>query len=360
MNKYNLIVKTAEAEIRALENVPQDHIAKIFPIIELTRGRKITRDNKAQYPFDKRLTKLKKIFKDGEVCIDVTSESTLSSPETIALFDSKDGYANWVNFLLQLKEENAFAKIVPTILWNFNDSDFEENIRKQISSLIAIFGTVAYRNPIEDEGVYDDLESFFQDVPLIYILDCGYVPGASCKNVSEKSISRIKNLQEIQSLKLKKIIVASTSYPNNVTEFGEHETDTIKLSEVDLFRLISTSCKSEIIQYGDYGSINPVRNDAIVMSRGWVPKIDVSNEISVFYHRKRRPKGITAYSDTYIQVAKACVNDSAFPKSDNETWGIRQIRLCAQGLVPSSSPSFWISVRMNTHINRRLKGLKLI
>lgn len=60
MEKYSLIVKTADAEIRALENIPQEHISKLLPIIELTRGRKITRDNQVFYPFDKRLDKLKK------------------------------------------------------------------------------------------------------------------------------------------------------------------------------------------------------------------------------------------------------------------------------------------------------------
>lgn len=360
MKKYNLIVKTAEAEIRALENVPPEHISNIFPIIEITRGRKITRENKALYPFDKRLSKLKKIFKDQEVCIDVTSDPSLSSEETLNLFDPKDGYSNWVKFLLQLKEENVFSQIIPTVLWNFNDPNFDENIRLQISSLVACFGQVVYRNPIEEEGVYEDLEIFLQNVPFVFILDCGYVPGASCNNVAQKGISRLNNLKRIPNLEISRVIVAATSYPNNVTEFGDLETDTLKLSEVELNNSISEACDGWDIEYGDYGSINPIRNDTIIMARGWVPKIDVSNETSVFYYRIHRPKGVTAYSDTYIQVAKACVNDPSFPYADTDTWGIRQIRSCAQGSVPSSAPSFWISVRMNTHIKRRLQALKLI
>lgn len=360
MKKYNLIVKTAEAEIRALENVPQEHISNIFPIIEITRGRKITRDNRALYPFDKRLSKFKNIFKDQMVCIDVTSDPSLSSAETLTLFDFKDGYSNWVKFLLQLKEENVFSQIIPTVLWNFNDSNFEENIKLQISSLIASFGQVAYRNPIEEEGVYEDMELFLQNVPLIFILDCGYVPGASCNNVAQKGISRLNNLKRMPNLKISNLIVAATSFPNNVTEFGDLETDTLKLSEVELNKLISADCDELDIEYGDYGSINPIRNDTINMARGWVPRIDVSNETSVFYHRIHRPKGTTAYSDTYIQVAKACVDDPAFPHNDIDTWGVRQIRSCAQGSVPSSAPSFWISVRMNMHIKRRLQALKLI
>lgn len=114
MGKYYIIVKTGEAEIRALENLPKESISNIIPIIELTRGRKITKNNTATYPFDKRLDKIKKVFAGHDVCIDVTSDISLSSPETRAFFNPKNGYENWVTFLLKLKEENVFSSIIPT------------------------------------------------------------------------------------------------------------------------------------------------------------------------------------------------------------------------------------------------------
>ncbi len=70
MGKYNIIIKTGEAEIRALEHLPKEAISNMFPIIELTRGRKITKDNNAFYPFDRRLEKIKDVFEGQDVCID--------------------------------------------------------------------------------------------------------------------------------------------------------------------------------------------------------------------------------------------------------------------------------------------------
>ena len=35
-NKYWIIIKTGEAEIRALENVPKDILSKTIPLIEIT------------------------------------------------------------------------------------------------------------------------------------------------------------------------------------------------------------------------------------------------------------------------------------------------------------------------------------
>ena len=81
-SKYWIIVKTGEAEIRALENTPQCILSKTLPLIEITRGRKVTKDNIETYPFDKRLSKIKRIFKGQNVAIDVTSEDALSSHET--------------------------------------------------------------------------------------------------------------------------------------------------------------------------------------------------------------------------------------------------------------------------------------
>ncbi|MFK2099103.1 hypothetical protein ACIXHK_17715 [Bacteroides fragilis] len=60
--KYTLIVKTGEAEIRAMENTEKTLLQQLFPIIEITRGRKITKDGIEKYPFDKRLAKIKKSF----------------------------------------------------------------------------------------------------------------------------------------------------------------------------------------------------------------------------------------------------------------------------------------------------------
>ena len=42
-NKYWIIIKTGEAEIRALENVPKDILSNTLPLIEITRGRKVTK-----------------------------------------------------------------------------------------------------------------------------------------------------------------------------------------------------------------------------------------------------------------------------------------------------------------------------
>lgn len=92
------------------------------------------------------------------------------------------------------------------------------------------------------------------------------------------------------------------------------------------------------------------------MARGWIPRIDVPLPNEIFYYKQRRPKGVSAYASTYIQVAQSVCFDQRFP-SDLDIWGIEQIKTCAAGGTPSASPSFWISVRMNIHIAQQVKRI---
>ena len=175
-SKYWIIVKTGEAEIRALENIPKEILSKTLPLIEITRGRKITKDKTEMHPFEKRLSKLKEIYRGQTVAIDVTSEESLSSLEVDYLYAPESGYKNWIDFLLQLKNENIFTEIIPTILFNFDDIDFERNIVQQIHSLKSNFKTILYRSNIADENCYEDIEFIGKEIDdnnLKIIIDCG-------------------------------------------------------------------------------------------------------------------------------------------------------------------------------------------
>lgn len=107
--KYVLIVRTGEAEIRAVENLEDEVFDEVLPLIELTRGRKRTIDDMVSYPFDLRLSKLKNKLKGRQIAMDVTSDENLASEETDSLYNFENGYEKWVQLLLNLKDENVFS-----------------------------------------------------------------------------------------------------------------------------------------------------------------------------------------------------------------------------------------------------------
>lgn len=355
---YYLIVKTALSEIRAIEFTDSDVLSQIFPVIELTRGRKKTIGKDVTYPFENNLKRLKKSFNGMDVAIDATSDENLSCKEIDQLYNYTDGYNNWTTLLLGIKNENCFKSITPTVLMDFEDPSFEENVEKQIETLTSNFDSIMYRSSITDEYCYEDIPMILKLLPknksLKILIDCGYTPQAMENNMVDKLKARIKNINEIIDHKCCSLAFCATSFPNNISEIGSDDHDIFKLSEVNMHNEI-LSLYSDV-DYGDYGSINPIRNDNIVMARGWIPRIDVPLDDTVYYYRQRRAGA--EYSDTYRAVAKKVVADAKFP-SGLDCWGIKQIQLC-EDFVPSASPSHWISVRMNIHIVQQLKRLNAL
>lgn len=365
MNKYTLVVRTGDAEIKALENTSSAVLNNVFPLIEVTRGRRRTEnkgtpEEKVSYPIEPRLEKIKKVLQGKVVGVTLTTENLLFCSEIASLYNPDNGYEAWVKFLTDLKEEKCFKEIIPVIIINSEDDYYEYNLIKQLQELKKHFNTIIYRNSIIDKFGYDDLEILkeeINDIKFSIIVDCGYTPQSSHENVGSKVISRVENfgdlLNDVENIEY---TVISTSFPNNVNDLGGGDYDEYLISSVLLHEQINK--KLENVAYGDYGSINPIRNDGTVMARGWIPRIDVPLKNIVYYYRKRRPTGVTAYAETYEDVAQLAISDRKFPAELEESnWGIQQILDCASGFKPGTTPSFWISVRMNIHIEQQVRRL---
>lgn len=361
--KYCVIAKTAQAELRGMSKLSRDVLDKILPIIELTRGRKTTskETKEVTYPYFKLIEKVKEIYRGCDIAFDVTSIESLSSPEIDELFSPKDGYTEWIKLLDNLRVEGYFKSIIPSVLLNYNDENFEDNVKSEIQQLNSRFDGIMYRYSIGNEDGIEDLKLISNSFPdkkeLLVVIDCEYVPTSSIGSTMAVCKTTIQNIQSILGQRNYKLVLVSTTYPNNVTETNDEYADDIPLREIDLYNGVCNEYNDVI--YGDYGTVNPQRNDSIIMANGWLPKIDVALPTLVYYKRHRRPKGTTAYSSTYEQVARLATADPRFPLSLIDIWGIRQIVDCSMGSVPSSQPSFWISVRMNTHVSQQVLRLGL-
>jgi hypothetical protein len=355
--EYILVIKTGDAEIRAVENTSRETLEKVFPLIELTRGRKKTLDDKREvFPFTNRLSRLKEGLKGLGVAIDATSDGALTSPEVDELYEYGNGYEKWVDFVCRINEEGYFKSITPALIMNYDDPSFEDNLIKEIKQLSAHFDTLLYRNSIEDEFCYTDLPFILRNLPegrrLLVLIDCSYTPQAMENNVSQKLLKRIENFKNGLVDGRCDLAFCATSFPNNISDIGGEDYDEFRIAEVNMHDKVYSRFPD--VCYGDYGSINPKRNDNITLSRGWIPRIDVPLFDKVFYYRQRRAK--RAYVETYKDVARKVVRDSKFPR-ELDCWGCSQINICCT-LPPSSSPNYWISVRMNIHIEQQLKRLE--
>lgn len=368
MKPYVLVLKTGEAEIRAIQESSKDVTENLVPLIELTRGRKRPQKEDKPLlgevsPFEKRLEILKRTFKNQVVYFDLTSESGLLNETIKKLYLPDNGYKNWVDFIVNLKNENVFKEIIPTIIVNVEDPNFETNLVQQVKNFenTKLFSRLLYRNALIDDGCYDDLTILNQidlNLDLEIMVDCGYIPPSFVADFSKKAVARIQNIKKVLNRNDIKFILSGTSFPNSIGEIGREDKDVFSLHEIDVFEDVKSQLELTNLCYSDYGSINPVRND-IKMARGWVPRIDVPLMNSIFYYRQRRPPKVTTYSETYHQVAKLVCADPRFPKELTDSWGMKQILSASTGAVPGTRPSFWISVRMNLHLIQQICRLKL-
>lgn len=362
---YIPIIKTGEAEIKALEKLTPGMLERIMPIIELTRGRQKTikrgEEKSVTFPFEKRLNKVKEVLKGKTVFFDLTADINLLSDEVYALYDYSNGYENWRYFVQNNVGEEGFGKIIPSVLFNWDDSNFETSFVEQVKGLSDSCGAIMYRSSIQTKDCYDELPIILKYLPdecdLWIVLDGGYLQDSATELAYKRCKKRIFNIQDqILRGRSAHFVVLATSYPESVFDYGEDVPIVISHSEVQLYELLRKDYPEVI--YGDYAGTNPIRKDLVVMARGWIPRIDIPLTYKTKVYWKRRPKGITEYKGTYIRVAQEAANDPDFPYRLHGTWGIDEIIGCSDGYVTSCAPNYWISVRMFNHIYRQLLRLE--
>jgi len=377
VSKYFLLFKTGQAELRCWQNFSHEHKKDITPIIELTRGRKIPRAGKdiakEDWPFSrgifnyqKNIDAVTKLFSDNtEVVLDITKEPSLLCAELDEIADSYDGYARWRKFCLE-RRGDGLLNLIPTLIINPSDNenveDYKNNVQKQLDDFMNTFRTVAYRALVlqDTEFLYDiillkDRINFHihNGRRFILILDHEFILTGTGMLHALRTIQIIQNIKKL--VPLIEIVILATSFPSSVTELGGEEEGAFRAEEAYLYDEIMRQINNnKDIYYGDYGSINPIRND-LTFSRGWRPRIDFpTKDRRFFYYRERRDS--FTYAEHYISVASKIIHDSRFDK-DLQSWGVAQILDAASGHVPSSAPSFWISVRMEMFLQRQVTRL---
>ena len=371
---YYLLFKTAPAEFRAWEHLSSDQKRLVCPIVELTRGRKrrgagddldpeALLNTPDVYAFDRLVARVESDFSEiPRIILDVTREESLGSFELNQLASEADGYAKWIEFLRGRRD--AFEEIVPTLIVNPEEGgdfeDFERNLVQQAGIILDEFPGVAYRaSTVFDPDFLSDivsLQQVFNDGinagrDVIIILDHEFIrPGTGIVHAA-RTIGLIERIRE--RVPGAKIVTIATSFPRAIEDLGDEEHDSFPMEEVFLNQEINKNVEGEAIAYGDYGSINPTRND-ISFATSWRPRIDFpTSNLRTFYYREKK---LTDYSDHYESVAEDVVEDAAYEHLE-DCWGCEMIEDAAEGDVPGKSPSFWISVRMNIHIIQQLNRL---
>lgn len=380
MNPYYLVLKTGQSEMRAFREVKSKLSEGVFPVVEITRGRKNLKGRiettGETYNFSAVVSFIDELGGATETAyIDITKEESLSSEITIGLESSDNGYQRWVQFVLDRRDKNGSICPVLQISPKENESwgDYISAVHSQFDAFAQTCDSIMYRARKNHDNSFDvDIDELSQKIErythdggrFVFLLDYDYIRVQTSDFHAVEAVDIIRLIHDI--CPSAEIVLVATSFPSSVTDVGEDLSGDIPLEEVFFHSKVSNQLNNVVnVKYGDYASVNPIRNDFI--TQGWIPRIDFPyGGRSILYFRERRrsvgvgkqKRYLTTYSQHYPNVATRIVADPRFGNDliaqNAKSWGIEKIVETANGTVAGSSPSFWISVRMVIHIEQQL------
>jgi len=335
--KYFPLVRTRQAELKALSHINWTKLPGVCPIVELTASRRTSKDKVGD--IQKNLDALANGINLDRFILDVTLEPAFSNPQTVRLLDSTDAFQKWRAFL-----PNVTCKgLIPAI--HIAEDMKPEDLRSEVESLAGNYESLAvrldYSEPTNALYIHEILKVLNDPRRLCVIIDGGFIRknrAADHESLFRSAIDATKVVGHEAPI----FVTLSSSFPSSVVQrdYGRDHEGEFPLEEIVLTRLVQERESDAAVVHGDYATIHPIRYPEIY--GGWVPRVDVPLKDEVFYFRYRREEG------GYELAAKHVVEDRRYKSIGS--WGNRQIEMAAAGEPEGLSPSHWIAVRVNIHI----------
>lgn len=336
MTTYLPIIRSRAAELRGLKELPGTTRSKLFPIVELTRSRRTSKNPNGD--IQKSVEAICDIMEKRPFVVDLTSLVSLQNAEFDQILDDEDGFKTWTDFALASFPDHCVP--VVHLLEPFELQPFQ----LQMERLRVKFSRVAIRVPTSYRDFNELLEACdqtFSDLRTVVLtLDAGYVNQSSMAG----AVPRLTEmLSAVNGRNFCNVSIASSSFPNSVVSAGgDDDVGHFPLYEVLLWNQLHA--RFPWLDYGDYAAIHPIDFTGTVTN--WVPRVDVMLDDSFFYHRYRRSDG------GYVRAAQEARRDRRYVPLTS--WAQNNIEAAASGTPNGLSPSFWIANRVNFHLARQV------
>lgn len=348
---YFPVLKTKDAELRAISSISKSIRDKIIPIYELTKSRITKRDPVGDV--SKRLEQINSIQCGMPFILDVTTEEKQTNRQIESCLVADDGYLYWRKLL----EASCGVNVIPAIHINQESDADLVHAKKFVREVSHLYSRLALRLPTgllveEYEEILHALVPELGASKLYILLDDGCIRSTvketSISSVAEGYATAFVYLDSMAGSEfwLESIVCISGSFPALVAREGGGDTKgSFDIYEHGLYKELSP--KYPKFRFGDYAAINI--NQIEMRGGTFIPRIDFCTDEKFYYYRYRRESG------SYISCAKDVVADVNF--SNSLSWGDDEIRSAAFGSPSGISPSFWISVRSSNYMIRRVSVL---
>ncbi len=372
MPKYHYfpVIKTRAAELGGYATIDNDILKSILPTFELTKTRLSRRNGIPRHPdIENHISKITGLTKNSKFILDITDDEALLDNQLRDLKNPQDGYKNWVSFL---KRDSVVKNVIPSLMI---DTRFISDVKKEIKILSSQFKTIAVKIPFFtfkknynsssifninnrefNEGI-DILIAFIESnmqsgSTLLIFLDLGYIP--SDDNL-DTYISQISESMKKITTKKRNVALLLSSFPSYVLEVCDNENEDNFQCVENIF--LQKFCKDNNLLYADYASIHPVKYPT--GGGGWIPRIDFisSDEKEFLYFRYKDDGDLSGYK----KAAQMVLNCPKYkPIQGLSSFGDEEIKKAAKQVPSGLSPIFWIKVRMNLFMTRKVISLKKV
>jgi hypothetical protein len=341
-------LRTRSSEVNAVRHLSSETKSKILPFVSLTKN------------LNKSLVECVNYWEEAfphPYILDINKEKQILHSEAERFLTNSEDVTEWVKWLLELKEEHT--KFIPTALYysSVNKREYVKQIQKMNENfgLIAVKANPENKNEMRAATTAASIINKVSDI--IFILDVGQVTIERQQVALRALISAINNLRNIdQSIE---IVVCGSSFPSSFPQYGK-ESGTIPMLEWDIYHSLGGK---DIAIYGDHGSIHANFYEGSFAR--FVARVDYPTLGKWIFERRTAPtkdntgKKISVDRAKYYQAAAKEITLHDDWDDELDFWGVKKIEDTANGKAEKmGTPSKWIEVRVNCHIERTLSFLE--
>jgi len=349
MKKYFPILLSKAGELVAMRHIEQsvkDCICPIFEVLpnKLPSLKKTKKPPKIKLPFEDMLSFLLThwSFYDNQVILDFSCFENLSSEikEVKNLFDTL--FKAGVNAIPAIQKNSPtnyitmVAKLIvtyncKTCIRTSNQSGGFLTFNQDVKSLVTQLNTIPKNT--------------------VLLLDLGYA-----KKVDHTMLATIAGMS-IHSLKPSKnnwldIVVASSSFPENLTDFKvSHTPHRIERYEWNIWQILMSDSRLKGLKYGDFGTKYPFYSEAPFAGTISI-KYTTQNEFLI-YRGKMTDDHLLGHRQ-YIIHASNLIKINEY-SGQNFSWGDLRIHEIGSLKIDDpkakpGSPQVWVELSQNHHI----------
>ncbi|WP_051690874.1 beta family protein [Photorhabdus australis] len=337
--RYFPSIRTRQSELEGVSNIGESTKSKFLPVVSLT---KLKGGQDADSAIDKWFDSF-----NNESIIEISHDPVLKCIDSDSLYLSDKHCSNWIDFLKNQKEK--YNKIIPAAI--FHKDLGKRDYVKQLEKLESYFGRFVVKiNPLKSHELLAAITaaSIVDDISnVLFILDVGQINSSHQDLCLDATISGINMLRDIDPRI--EIVSSGTSFPRTFAEYGK-ESGAISMLEWQNYLAIGGE---KIALYGDAASIHGEFYPGSYAK--FVARIDYPTP-GVW--RFERRSGSEQRDELYQLAARDIVTDEGWDDS-LAVWGTEIIKSVSEGNVSGfKSPSKWISVRVNLHIERMIRFIE--